>query len=111
MMRSGCGTGDTWTKAQAIRMATASAAGRTANERERRRSGEREDAGADHMMRAKNAAEAERDAILQQARAWATEAKTQRATVNAVGATLGGMADWQDIAGAVSARIEAAEAE
>lgn len=47
------------------------------------------------------AVEAERDTILQQARAWAGEAKTQRATVNEVGAALGGMADWQGIAAAV----------
>ena len=49
----------------------------------------------------------ERDAILQQARAWAMEAKAQRGTVNAVGALLGGMADWQDIPGAIALALDA----
>lgn len=47
-------------------------------------------------------AEAERDAILQQARSWASEAKTQQSTVKDVGALLGQIPDWGDIVGAVS---------
>jgi len=39
----------------------------------------------------------EREQILQQAKIWAQEAKTQTATVNEVGSALGGMADWQAI--------------
>lgn len=57
------------------------------------------------------AAEQERELILTEARVWAMEAKTQRHTVNEVGAVLGGMADWQGIAKAVRERIEAAERE
>jgi hypothetical protein len=41
--------------------------------------------------------QAQKDAILQQARIWAGEAKTQRHTVNEIGSVLGGMADWQPI--------------
>lgn len=46
----------------------------------------------------------EKDAILQEAKIWAQEAKTQRATVNEVGSTLGGMSDW----GPISATVKAA---
>lgn len=50
---------------------------------------------------------AQRDAILQQARAWAGEAKTQRSTVLEVGEILGGIPDW----GPISAGVEAMAAE
>lgn len=40
----------------------------------------------------------QRDALLSQARVWAGEAKTQRATVQEVGAILGGIPDWGPIA-------------
>ena len=46
---------------------------------------------------------AQRDAILQQARAWACEAKTQQATVEEVGAILGGLPDWGPIAAGIEA--------
>lgn len=46
---------------------------------------------------------AQRDAILQQARAWAGEAKTQRSTVLEVGEILGGIPDWGPIAAGVEA--------
>jgi len=54
----------------------------------------------------------QRDAILQQARAWACEAKTQQATTREVGEVLGGIPDWGPIAAGVEAlraRAEAAE--
>lgn len=44
---------------------------------------------------------AERDAILLQARIWAGEAKTQKATVDDVGRILGGVPDWGPIAAGV----------
>lgn len=50
---------------------------------------------------------AQRDAILQQARAWSCEAKTQRATVLEVGDILGGVPDW----GPIAAGVEAMRAE
>ena len=41
--------------------------------------------------------EKERELILQQARVWAQEGKTQRHTVNQVGSLLGGVPDWGKI--------------
>lgn len=57
-----------------------------------------------------SAARAQRDAILQEARAWACEAKTQRATVNEVGSALGGVPDWGPIASSVRERLAAGDA-
>lgn len=45
---------------------------------------------------------AERDAILLQARIWAGEAKSQKATVDEVGKILGGVPDWGPIAAGVA---------
>ncbi|WP_175104455.1 hypothetical protein [Pararobbsia alpina] len=45
----------------------------------------------------------EREAILMQARIWAQEAKTQKSTVDEVGAILGGIPDWGPIAAGVEA--------
>jgi hypothetical protein len=46
-------------------------------------------------------AQAQRDAILVQARVWSGEAKAQRNTVNEVGSVLGGIPDWGPIAAKV----------
>lgn len=54
----------------------------------------------------------ERDAILLQVRAWSGEAKAQRATVNEVGAILGGIPEWGPIAtkvGDLQQRLSAAD--
>ena len=51
--------------------------------------------------------EAQRDAILQESRTWAMEAKTQRQTVNEVCSVLGGIADW----GPVVERVAELEAD
>ena len=48
----------------------------------------------------------QREAILMQARVWAGEAKTQRSTVESVGAILGGVSDWGPIAAGVEALKE-----
>ena len=56
---------------------------------------------------AKEKAERERDAVLQEARVWAGEAKAQRHTVNEVGSALGGVPDWGPIAKAVRGKLEA----
>jgi hypothetical protein len=45
----------------------------------------------------------EREAILQQARIWALEARTQKSTVDEVGSILGGIPDWGPIAAGVEA--------
>lgn len=55
----------------------------------------------------------QREAILMQARAWAGEAKTQRSTIESVGAILGGIPDWGPIAAGVEElkdRLKASEA-
>lgn len=52
---------------------------------------------------------AERDAILMQARIWASEAKTQQAITKEVGAILGGVPDWGPIASGVEALRRDAE--
>lgn len=49
----------------------------------------------------------ERDAILLQAKFWASEAKTQRHTVNEIGSILGGVPDWGPIADGVRAKLNA----
>lgn len=52
------------------------------------------------------------EAVLQEARCWAGEAKSQRATVNEVGSVLGGVPDWGPIATKVAslrARLERAD--
>lgn len=51
----------------------------------------------------------ERDAVIQQARIWAQEARTQKATVDEVGAILGGIPDWGTISEIVSAAVKDAE--
>jgi len=55
-------------------------------------------------------AEKQRDIMLLEAQVWATEAKTQRVTVNEVGSALGGIPDWGPIAQKVRERIEFAGA-
>jgi hypothetical protein len=55
--------------------------------------------------------EQEKEQILQQARCWAFEAKTQRSTVNQVGALLGGVPDWGAIVKGVRDRIEKSESQ
>jgi hypothetical protein len=50
--------------------------------------------------------EKEKELILQQARCWAFEAKTQRNTVNQVGSLLGGIPDWGAIVKGVREKIE-----
>jgi hypothetical protein len=51
----------------------------------------------------------ELDAVIQQARIWSQEAKTQKATVNEVGAILGGIPDWGPISKNVAAVVKDAE--
>jgi hypothetical protein len=53
--------------------------------------------------------EKEKELILQQARCWAFEAKTQRNTVNQVGSLLGGIPDWGAIVKGVREKIEKSE--
>ena len=56
----------------------------------------------------------QRDAILMQARIWSGEAKSQKATVDQVGAILGGVPDWGPIAAGVEklrADLAASQAE
>jgi hypothetical protein len=55
--------------------------------------------------------EKEKELILQQARYWAFEAKTQRNTVNQVGSLLGGIPDWGPIVKGVREKIEKSESE
>jgi hypothetical protein len=55
--------------------------------------------------------EKEKELILQQARYWAFEAKTQRNTVNQVGSLIGGIPDWGAIVKGVREKIEKSESE